>query len=68
MKKIKIASYLVKEGFLSVDQAKTILEIQSKMTPLIKQRFGRIAVSEGFIKENILNKAILDKERKEFGY
>ena len=68
-KNLKIASYLIKNGFLSVEQAQTILEIQNSMSTLInKQRFGRIAITQGFIKESILNKALLEKERKEFGF
>ena len=67
-KNLKIASYLIKNGFLSVEQAQTILGIQNSMSNLNKQRFGRIAITQGFIKESILTKALLEKERKEFGF
>jgi hypothetical protein len=67
VKNLKIASYLIEKGLLTVKQAKIIMEIQNNMHKIEKQRFGRIAVNQGFIKENVLNKAMLEKERQEFG-
>jgi len=67
MKKMKIATYLVKEGYISLNQANKIIEIQKGMPSSRRQRFGRIAINNGFIAENILNKVLLKKEKKEFG-
>ena len=66
-KRMKIATYLVKEGYLSVEQANTVMKIQNSMPMLKRQRFGRIAVNQSFIKEDVLNRAVLYKEKKEFG-
>ncbi|MBN1699223.1 MAG: hypothetical protein JW881_17010 [Spirochaetales bacterium] len=67
VKNLKIASYLIEKGLLTVKQAKIVMEIQNNMHNVSKQRFGRIAVNQGFIKENVLNKVMLEKEKKEFG-
>ena len=65
---MKIATYLIKNGYLSQDQAEKIIRIQQQMGSGIKDRFGRIAINEGYISEKMLNKALLQKERGEFGY
>lgn len=67
-KKMRIATYLVNEGYLSLKQAKIIMDEQKKMKGNFKNRFGRIAVNKGFISENILNKVLMQKERYEFGF
>lgn len=68
VKLMKIGSYLIKNGFLTVDQAKVVMAEQAKSGGPQKARFGRIAVNLGYISENVLNKAVLQKERQEFGY
>ena len=67
-KKMRIATYLVNEGFLSLEQAKIVMDEQKKMNGNFKNRFGRIAVNKGFINEHILNKALIQKEKYEFGF
>ena len=67
MKKMRIGSYMVKNGFLTLEQAQMILQTQQKSESMHKERFGRIAVNLGYISEKVLNKIVLQKEKQEFG-
>jgi len=68
IQKMKLGTYLVKNGFISLDQAQKILEVQQKGDDgSNKQRFGRIAINLGYLSEKMLNRIVLEKERKEFG-
>ncbi len=63
--KLKIGSYLVSRGLISVEQAKKIKLIQEKLGPDKSERFGRIAVEVGFIKESELKQAMREKHELE---
>jgi len=67
-KKMKLASWLVSHHFITVDQAKDVMEEWKTQTGHIKNRFGRIAVKKGYISEAQLNKACLEKEREEIPF
>ena len=67
-KKLRIASYLISKGLLSVEKAKEIMQEQDGKSGITKEMFGRIAVKKGYITEDALNKAIVAKEREEAGY
>ncbi len=67
-KKLKLASYLIKKGLLSVEQAQDVLQEQSHSNGPGREMFGRIAVRKGYISEKVLNRAVLEKEREEAGY
>lgn len=67
-KKLKIASYLISRGLISVEQAKEIMEEQAGKSGITREMFGRIAVKKGYITEDVLHRAIMAKEREEAGY
>jgi len=67
-KKMKLATFLIQKGLISVDQAQQIMKEQETMKGPIKERFGRIAVKKGYISESALTRAILAKEREEAGF
>ena len=66
-KKMRIATYLIDKGLLTVEQAQEVMTEQEKKGGGLKDRFGRIAVNKGYISEKVLNKAVTDKEREEAG-
>lgn len=68
VKHMKLATYLIENGYLTVEQAQEVMKEQEGSGAKRKERFGRIAVKKGFISENKLNQAVLKKEREEFGY
>lgn len=63
--KMKFGTFLVENQYLTQDQAEEVLEAQkfSKMPGDFKERFGRIAVNKGYISEERLRRAFLDKSR-----
>jgi len=65
--KLKLGSYLIKNGFITLEQAQKVIKVQQQNDNGQKQRFGRVAVKLGFITEPMLNKIVMQKERKEFG-
>ena len=65
--KMKLGTYLIKNGFMTVEQAQKVIQVQQQNHGASRQRFGRIAVKLGYITEPMLNKIVMDKERKEFG-
>ncbi len=67
-KKMRLATYLIAKKLLTVEQAQLVLAEQEKQGSRMHDRFGRIAVKKGYIKEADLNKAILAKEREEAGF
>ncbi len=67
-KHMKLATYLIQNGYLTVEQAQEVMQEQEVPGEKRKERFGRIAVKKGFISEDKLNQAVLKKEREEFGY
>jgi len=67
-KKMKLATFLIQKGLISVDQAQQIMKEQETMKGPMKERFGRIAVKKGYISECALTRAILAKEREEAGF
>ena len=62
---MKLASWLVSHKLMTVDQAEDVMKEQGLQTGHIRDRFGRIAVKKGYISEETLRKACLDKERDE---
>ncbi len=66
-KKMRIATYLIDKGLLTVEQAQEVMTEQEKKGGGLNDRFGRIAVNKGYITEKALNKAVTDKEREEAG-
>lgn len=64
---MKIGKYLVSKGLLSIEEEKMVAAIQRKMKPAERERFGKIAVEVGFIKEEMLKKAMREKREKEKG-
>ena len=67
-KHMKLATFLIQNGYLTVEQAQEVMKEQEAAGGKMKERFGRIAVKKGYISENKLNQAVLEKEREEFGY
>lgn len=67
-KHMKLATFLIQNGYLTVEQAQEVMQEQKEAGDKRKERFGRIAVKKGFISEKKLNQAVLEKEREEFGY
>lgn len=67
-KHMKLATFLIQNGYLTVEQAQEVMQEQEAAGEKRKERFGRIAVKKGFISERKLNQAVLHKEREEFGY
>ena len=65
-KHMKLATYLIQNGYLTVEQAQEVMQEQEAPADKRKERFGRIAVKKGFISEQKLNHAVLEKEREEF--
>lgn len=65
-KHMKLATYLIQNGYLTVEQAQEVMQAQETSKKKKKERFGRIAVNKGFISEQRLNHAVLEKEREEF--
>ncbi len=65
--RMKIGKYLVSKGLLSVEEEKTVAAIQQKMSPEERERFGKIAVEVGYIKESMLKEAMKEKREKEKG-
>jgi hypothetical protein len=68
VKKMKLGSYLVKNGFLTLDQAKEVIAAQQGGQGVSKERFGRIAIKLGYISEKMLNRVVMQKEKQEFGF
>ena len=57
---MRIASYLIHKGLISLEQAQTIIkQQQSGEGP--RERFGEIAVRLGFINEDVLERAVREK-------
>ncbi len=67
-KRMRLATWLVSHNLLTLDQAHEVMRLQREQTGHIRDRFGRIAVNKGFISEEALTKAYLDKEREEAQY
>jgi hypothetical protein len=65
--KKKIGKYLVSKGLLSIEEEKAVATIQEKLPPEERERFGKIAVEVGFIKEEALKKAMQEKREEEKG-
>jgi thymidine phosphorylase len=65
-KHMKLATYLIQNGYITVEQAQEVMQEQEAAGAKRKERFGRIAVKKGFISEKKLNHAVLEKEREEF--
>jgi hypothetical protein len=66
-KKMRLASYLIANNYMTADQARLVLVEQEKQSGSFKERFGRIAVKKGFITEARLNGAVLSWEREQAG-
>jgi hypothetical protein len=62
---MRIGTYLVKKGLLTLDQANEIMREQSKRRGMSRERFGRIAVNKGYISEEAMTKAFLEKSRED---
>ncbi|NOY09058.1 MAG: hypothetical protein GXP33_09470 [Spirochaetes bacterium] len=67
-KKLRIASYLISKGLISVEHAREIMEEQETRKGVTREMFGRMAVKKGYITEDVLNRAVIAKEREEAGY
>ncbi len=67
-KRMRLATWLISHKLLTLDQAHEVMRLQREQTGQIRDRFGRIAVNKGFISEEALTKAYLDKEREEAQY
>jgi hypothetical protein len=67
-KKMRLATYLIQQKLLTVEQAQEILSEQGQQGDRIHDRFGRLAMKKRFITEANLNKAILAKDRDEAGF
>jgi hypothetical protein len=67
-KNMRLATYLIQRGLLTVPQAKEILaEQQGQQEKRIHEMFGRLAVKKGYLTEAALNKAMVEKDREESG-
>ena len=64
-KRMRLATWLVSHDLLTLDQANEVMRAQKEQTGHIRERFGRIAVKLGFISEEALTRAYLEKERQE---
>ncbi len=64
-KRMKLATWLVSHNLMTLDQANEVMREQKQQTGHIRDRFGRIAVNKGYIAEEVLTRAYLDKEREE---
>ena len=64
-KRMRLATWLVSHHLLTLDQAHDVMRAQKEQTGTIRERFGRIAVNKGYISEEALTRAYLEKEREE---
>ncbi|MGO9412684.1 MAG: hypothetical protein ACLQCB_18300 [Spirochaetia bacterium] len=64
-KRMRLATWLVSHNLMTLDQAHEVMREQKEQTGHIRERFGRIAVKKGFISEEALTRAYLEKEREE---
>jgi hypothetical protein len=64
-KRMRLATWLVSHKLLTLDQAQDVMRAQKEQTGHIRDRFGRIAVNKGYISEEALTRAYLEKEREE---
>lgn len=62
---MRIGTYLISKGLLTKRQAQEVLNEQATEGPGLRERFGRIAVRRGFVTEQQMNHAFLQKEREE---
>jgi hypothetical protein len=62
---MRIGTYLVKKGLLTLDQANDVMREQSGKGGPDRERFGRIAVNKGYISEEVMTKAFLEKSRED---
>ena len=53
---MRIASFLVQKGLISLEQAQTIIREQEEKKD--RERFGTIAVRRGFISESTLDEVL----------
>jgi hypothetical protein len=60
---LRIASYLIQKGLISLEQAQTVIR-QQEANQGDRQRFGDIAVRLGFISADALNRAIEERQGK----
>jgi hypothetical protein len=56
---MRIASCLIKQGLISLEQAQFIIREQEKSAA--HERFGAIAVKRGFITEDLLEEALQEQ-------
>ncbi len=67
-KRMRLATWLISHNLITLAQAHEVMRLQRKQTGHIHDRFGRIAVNQGYISEETLTRAYLDKEREEAQY
>ena len=63
-KRMRPATWLVSHKLLTLDQAQDIMRAQKEQTGHIRDRFGRIAVNKGYISEEALTRAYLEKGKR----
>ena len=60
VRSMRIASYLIHRGLISLEQAQTIIK-QQESGPGSPERFGEIAIRLGFISKDVLERAVREK-------
>ena len=64
MEYMRLGSYLIRKGLLDKKQVRKILDMQNPAHG-VHTIFGRIAFEKGFIEEDELRRAIMEKFREE---
>jgi hypothetical protein len=65
VRSMRIASYLIHRGLISLEQAQIIIKHQESGEGS-HERFGQIAVRLGFINEGALERAVREKQTQSF--